>query len=222
MAKKRPAAGRLGTKRQCLACGAKYYDLGRAPPTCSRCGAEAGSKAPAEAPPPAPAAPEAAPARARPIGREWSREQAEAIDTGRALAQGRRAAGVPPVRLCRRRQDDARAPCRGGARRRDGFRRLHRQGGARDARQGLRRRDDDPCADLPRERGRGGRADLHPQRGRPGVARRPHRDRRVLDGRRGTGARPPLVRQADPRARRSVPAAAGQGRRLLHREPRPT
>jgi len=89
LAKKRPAASRLGTKRQCLACGAKYYDLGRAPPTCSRCGAEAGSKAPAEAPPPAPAATEAAPARARPIGREWSREQAAAIDTvGRWLKAG--------------------------------------------------------------------------------------------------------------------------------------
>ncbi len=89
MAKKRPAAGRLGTKRQCLACGAKYYDLGRAPPTCSRCGAEAGSKAPAEAAPPAAAAPEAAPVRARPIGREWSREQVAAIDAvGRWLKAG--------------------------------------------------------------------------------------------------------------------------------------
>jgi hypothetical protein len=36
--------GRLGTKRQCLACGAKYYDLGRKPPVCSRCGAKAGEK----------------------------------------------------------------------------------------------------------------------------------------------------------------------------------
>ncbi len=91
MAKKRPAAGRLGTKRQCLACGAKYYDLGRAPPTCSRCGAEAGSKAPAEAP--AAAAPEAPPSRARPIGREWSREQAEAIDAVRRWLK----AGEPQV-----------------------------------------------------------------------------------------------------------------------------
>jgi hypothetical protein len=89
LAKKRPAAGRLGTKRRCLACGAKYYDLGRAPPTCSRCGAEAGSKTPAEAPPSAPAVPEPAPARARPIGREWSREQSEAIDrVGRWLKAG--------------------------------------------------------------------------------------------------------------------------------------
>ena len=87
MAKKKAAAGRLGTKRQCLACGAKYYDLGRSPPTCSRCGAEAGSKAPGAAPPVA--APEAAPARARPIGREWSREQVAAIDAvGRWLKAG--------------------------------------------------------------------------------------------------------------------------------------
>jgi exodeoxyribonuclease-5 len=89
LAKKRPAAGRLGTKRQCLACGAKYYDLARTPPTCSRCGAEAGSKGSPEAAPPAAAAPEAAPARARPIGREWSREQAAAIDAvGRWLKAG--------------------------------------------------------------------------------------------------------------------------------------
>ena len=33
---------------------------------------------------------------------------------GRTLAQSGRAAGLPPVRLCRRRQDDARAPYRGG------------------------------------------------------------------------------------------------------------
>ncbi len=72
------AFGRLGTKRLCLACGAKYYDLGRKPPVCSRCGARAAPKpaapkpAEAQAPPP--------PAPAKPIGREWSREQAEAID----------------------------------------------------------------------------------------------------------------------------------------------
>jgi uncharacterized protein (TIGR02300 family) len=29
----------LGTKRQCLSCGAKYYDLGKDPATCPRCGA---------------------------------------------------------------------------------------------------------------------------------------------------------------------------------------
>ena len=44
LAKKTPASSRLGTKRQCLACGAKYYDLGRKPPVCSRCGVSAEPK----------------------------------------------------------------------------------------------------------------------------------------------------------------------------------
>ena len=44
LAKKTVALSRLGTKRQCLACGAKYYDLGRKPPVCSRCGASAEPK----------------------------------------------------------------------------------------------------------------------------------------------------------------------------------
>ena len=84
------AAGRLGTKRQCLACGAKYYDLNRKPPTCSRCGAraeptKAGPKAPSQAAPASPGGPSAT----TPIGREWSREQAEAIDkVGRWLKAG--------------------------------------------------------------------------------------------------------------------------------------
>ncbi len=111
MALNRTAAGRLGTKRQCLACGAKFYDLNRKPPTCSRCGAkvdartrkarpgpakpsEAPSAAasvpevPATAPSPAPASPPAEPAS--PSGaREWTREQAEAIDkVGRWLKAG--------------------------------------------------------------------------------------------------------------------------------------
>ena len=98
MAKAKLAAGRLGTKRQCLACGAKYYDLGRKPPTCSRCGAKAepgrnaakaAARPPAGAPSPSPPVPEAAPPRSPPIGREWSREQAEAIDrVGRWLKKG--------------------------------------------------------------------------------------------------------------------------------------
>ena len=226
MARKTLSPGRLGTKRQCLACGAKYYDLGRKPPTCSRCGAKAEPERKTAAKPQArPEAPPAAAApatTAKPVGREWSREQAEAIDrVGRWLKAGR-AAGVPAVRLRRRRQDDARPPCRRGRARRDRLRRLHRQGGDGDARQRLRRRDDHPRADLPGERGRRGRADLHPQRGRPRLPRRPDRDRRMLDGRRGAGARPSFVRQADPRARRPVPAAAGQGRRLFHRKRRPT
>ncbi|MFZ4789059.1 MAG: TIGR02300 family protein [Beijerinckiaceae bacterium] len=28
----------LGTKRQCLSCGSKYYDLGKDPAVCPRCG----------------------------------------------------------------------------------------------------------------------------------------------------------------------------------------
>ncbi len=115
----RTAVGRLGTKRQCPACGAKFYDLGRKPPTCSRCGAKiepkkakAGAKAaavePASAEPvaastplpppesrPAPPAPAATP-RPRTGARDWTREQAEAIDrVGRWLNDG----GAPVFRL---------------------------------------------------------------------------------------------------------------------------
>jgi exodeoxyribonuclease-5 len=87
--KKTPASGRLGTKRQCLACGAKYYDLGRKPPVCSRCGASPEAKPVAvESAPEKQGPPDGAPA-SRPIGREWSREQAEAVDqVARWLKQG--------------------------------------------------------------------------------------------------------------------------------------
>ncbi|HKI15521.1 MAG TPA: FYDLN acid domain-containing protein [Roseiarcus sp.] len=99
MIKGKQAFGRLGTKRQCLACGAKYYDLGRKPPVCSRCGAEAEPKRASDeaGTPPAAEAPSARPQRSpapraapsQPIGREWSREQGEAIDqVGRWLKQG--------------------------------------------------------------------------------------------------------------------------------------
>ncbi len=94
MARRTLASGRLGTKRQCLACGAKYYDLGRKPPVCSRCGASGEPKRASEqaisgdAEPPPPVARASAPPP-RPIGREWSREQAAAIDqVGRWLKQG--------------------------------------------------------------------------------------------------------------------------------------
>jgi ribosomal protein L40E len=99
LTKSKLASGRLGTKRQCLACGAKYYDLGRQPPVCSRCGAraepkrageQAGAQAADEekvAKAQRSAAPIASPAR--PIGREWSPEQAQAIDAvGRWLKTG--------------------------------------------------------------------------------------------------------------------------------------
>ena len=99
LAKKTPASSRLGTKRQCLACGAKYYDLGRKPPVCSRCGATAEPKRASGQAEERPAAQDAVagkqPSRAteapssRPIGREWSREQADAIDqVGQWLKQG--------------------------------------------------------------------------------------------------------------------------------------
>jgi exodeoxyribonuclease V len=90
LAKTKPAAGRLGTKRQCLACGAKYYDLNRKPPACSRCGATAEPKTLQAGPPRAEPATEApGPQPSKPIGREWSREQAAAIDAvGRWLKAG--------------------------------------------------------------------------------------------------------------------------------------
>src|ERR1700722_10020034 len=93
------AVSKLGTKRQCLACGAKYYDLGRKPPVCSRCGASAEPKRANEQDEKQAATQDktagAQPSRAvetppsRPIGREWSTEQADAIDqVGRWLKQG--------------------------------------------------------------------------------------------------------------------------------------
>jgi exodeoxyribonuclease V len=100
----RTAIGRLGTKRQCLACGAKFYDLGRKPPTCSRCGAKVNPKkakaaansargAPEAAPDPLPSsAPPPAPPVAETLragGRDWTHEQAAAIDkVGRWLKAG--------------------------------------------------------------------------------------------------------------------------------------
>src|ERR1700727_1876217 len=92
LAKKTTALSKRGTKRQCLACGAKYYDLGRKPPVCSRCGVSAEPKKTSrqvEEPPATEGSTAGTPqSRAveaptsRPIGREWSREQAGAIDHG--------------------------------------------------------------------------------------------------------------------------------------------
>ena len=116
---KKAIASRLGTKRQCFACGAKFYDLNRTPPVCSRCGAAAGPKTGQGR------------ARSRPCARRRTSRPAPArrqpgMDArtgrgdrqGRALAEEGRAAGLPAVRLCRRRQDDARPPCGRGRRRR--------------------------------------------------------------------------------------------------------
>ena len=220
LAKKTPALSRLGTKRQCLACGAKYYDLGRKPPVCSRCGASAEPKRASghveeragrpgcdsrDAAIPRSRGPIFTADRPRMVARAGGRDR-----PGRPVAQTRRAPGVSRLRLRGRRQDDACAPHRRGRARRDGVRRLHRQGRAGDAIEGLRGRDDHPCAHLPGERGRGRRAQFHPQRRWSGLEGRAHRDRRMFDGRRGAGARPPLVRQADPGPGRPVPAAARQ------------
>ena len=94
MASRKAAFGGLGTKRRCPSCGAKYYDLGRRPPSCSRCGAANAPKDAvdhAEAAPPAPAnvaADKAWPRSAR-GSRDWSSQQAEAIDrVGRWLRAG--------------------------------------------------------------------------------------------------------------------------------------
>jgi len=94
LASTKTAFGRLGTKRRCPACGAKYYDLGRSPPVCSRCGATHAPKAAVGKAREAPASlrdaanKTAEPRPARPA-REWSLQQAEAIDrVGRWLRKG--------------------------------------------------------------------------------------------------------------------------------------
>ena len=78
---------KLGAKRQCQACGAKFYDLGKRPVVCARCGAEVDlerlkkKRAKVEA-----AEPEAAPAPPKPKvlsagpTPKWSREQSAALD----------------------------------------------------------------------------------------------------------------------------------------------
>jgi uncharacterized protein (TIGR02300 family) len=54
------AKAELGAKRECQSCGTKYYDLGKEPPVCPRCGtvfsatAPKASAAPVEKPKPKP------------------------------------------------------------------------------------------------------------------------------------------------------------------------
>ena len=146
---------------------------------------------------------------------------------GRALAEARQAAGLPAVRLCRHRQDDAGALFRRACRRPGAVRRLHRQGSAGAALQGRDQCPHHPFADLPAQgrgigRGRGDRqdldvADLLAQPAEPDRAGQAGRHRRMLDGRRATRPRPAELRHADPGAGRSRPVAADFGRRLLHR-----
>jgi len=84
---------KLGTKRQCQACGARFYDLGKRPVQCVQCGAEvdlnrlAKNEAPADEPAVAAANPprkadEPARAAAKPprAPTQWSPEQSAALD----------------------------------------------------------------------------------------------------------------------------------------------
>ena len=124
------------------------------------------------------------------------------------MAEGRAAASVPAVRLCRHRQDDAGALFRRACRRAGAVRRLHRQGRAGAALEGRHQRAHHPFADLPAaRRGGGGRrgdrqdldvADLFAQPPEPGGARQADHHRRMLDGRRAARPRP-----AESSARRS-------------------
>jgi len=81
---------KLGTKRQCQACGAKFYDLGKSPVVCARCGAEVDLQRLRKRTPRAKAA-EANEGAASPVEAEartanaapaphWSSEQAAALD----------------------------------------------------------------------------------------------------------------------------------------------
>ncbi len=153
---------------------------------------------------------------------QFSPHQDDALKARRRLAQGqaraeRHAAGVPPVRLCRHRQDHAAPPHRRGRRRRREVRRLHRQGGLGDARQGLPRRLDHPQPDLPGARERRGSAELRSVGRGARLQGRAHHHRRMLDGRCRARPRPAVVRRAAAGARRSGAVAADPGRRLFHR-----
>jgi exodeoxyribonuclease-5 len=83
---------KLGTKRQCQACGAKFYDLGKRPVICARCGAKVDlarmrnqSRGKATAAAAAAAEPVVAPAQRYAdapavAAKRWSSEQAAALD----------------------------------------------------------------------------------------------------------------------------------------------
>ena len=79
---------KLGVKRQCPACAARFYDMGKRPVVCPRCKVELDLNRLKATPPPAVAAPEPAP-KARTPAPRWSTEQAAALDAvGRWLKQG--------------------------------------------------------------------------------------------------------------------------------------
>jgi len=93
---------KLGTKRQCQACGARFYDLAKRPVICVHCGAEvdldrlakrracAKSLAPGEPPKESEApAPPPIPAKAPRSPPQWSAEQSAALDrVGRWIKAG--------------------------------------------------------------------------------------------------------------------------------------
>ena len=93
---------KLGTKRQCQACGAKFYDLGKRPVVCARCGAEVDLQRLRKRSPRAKAATAAEPDVRSDAGAtrlvvkapalpppHWSSEQAEALDSvGKWLRAG--------------------------------------------------------------------------------------------------------------------------------------
>jgi exodeoxyribonuclease-5 len=87
---------KLGTKRQCQACGAKFYDLGKRPVVCSHCGVEQDLSRLKKAKPKdtpeiaAPAKPDAPrPARVASAPKNWSPEQTKALDAvGQWLRKG--------------------------------------------------------------------------------------------------------------------------------------
>ena len=80
---------KLGVKRQCPACAARFYDMGKRPVVCPRCQSELdlNRRKAAAAPPPEPPA-KAPPAKPR-AAPHWSTEQAAALDqVGRWLKRG--------------------------------------------------------------------------------------------------------------------------------------
>jgi exodeoxyribonuclease-5 len=93
---------KLGAKRLCQACGSRFYDLGKRPVVCPRCGVEVDLQRLKRTRAPKSAAPEPAPPRvtAPPVerlpapvaqrpARQWSSEQAVALDkVGRWLKAG--------------------------------------------------------------------------------------------------------------------------------------
>jgi uncharacterized protein (TIGR02300 family) len=68
----------LGLKRQCVACGTRFYDLLRTPAQCPKCGTEQPAELPRTRRPAGGAAAERARAKAIPVAAEPALEDAEA------------------------------------------------------------------------------------------------------------------------------------------------